>query len=406
MSEAQPTPPTPPTPPTRQPLRSSAAYNRWREVKARAFKYVALAATLFGLLMLVVFFVGLGRDVWTWFHVMPARIEEHNTRLHEEAVAITTMEADALKKIDAEMEADLRRAADDRERDKVRRQYDAARRRKLEDLETTRAEILRNEELNVRRDTSPWALLVHFFTHGPSNEPADAGILPALGGSLFVVVITILFAMPLGVGAAIYLEEYGNRNWLAHVIQVNINNLAGVPSVIYGILGAYVFVEMIFKPLESPAIAARNVFGGGMTLALLTLPVIIVSAQEALRAVPPSLRAGAHALGATRWQVIWRVVLPPALPGILTGMILSISRAIGEAAPLLLFGALMFITDTPHLFSRFTVLPMQIYGWSERPQPEWRFTAAMASAVLVILLLMLNGTAIYLRQRFSRNAKW
>ena len=212
---------------------------------------------------------------------------------------------------------------------------------------------------------------------GPSSEPEEAGILPALLGSIYLGVITVLIAVPLGVGTALYLEEYSG-NWLAKVIQINISNLAGVPSVVFGILGAFIFVELIFKPMESPVIAARNVLGGGMTLALLTLPVVIVAAQEAIRAVPVSIRHGAYAApGATKWQTTWRLVLPCSLPGILTGAILAMARAMGEAAPLVLFGALLFVNQEPTLFSRFTVLPMQVFGWADRPRhpavaSQWR----------------------------------
>ena len=175
----------------------------------------------------------------------------------------------------------------------------------------------------------------------------------------------------------------------------------------YGILGAFVFVEMVFKNIESDTngIAARNVLGGGMTLALLTLPMIIVAAQEAIRAVPLSLRHASLALGATKWQTVWRVVLPSAMPGTLTGIILAISRALGEAAPLVMFGALLFVDHNPTLFSRFTVLPMQIFGWSDRPAEAWLYNAGLASTILVATLLGLNATAIWLRGRAQRTIR-
>ncbi|MCI0642554.1 MAG: phosphate ABC transporter permease PstA [Gemmataceae bacterium] len=268
------------------------------------------------------------------------------------------------------------------------------------------------------RDTSGWGVFTYFLTHGPSSQPQDAGIYPALLGSLWVGLITLLFAVPVGVGAALYLEEYKHAGWLGKLIQVNINNLAGVPSVVYGILGAFVFVELIFKHMENAypnaGIAARNVLGGGLTLGLLTLPVVIVAAQEAIRAVPSSIRHGAYALGATHWQVIWNNVLPMARPGILTGTILSLSRAIGEAAPLVLFGALLFVNQDPSLFSRFTVMPMQIFGWADRPALTfdgetieiWRFNAAMAIVVLMVMLLAMNAVAIVLRNRAQRRMRY
>jgi phosphate transport system permease protein len=378
-----------------------------RHLFARAFEYAGLAATLFGLVMLLVFFVRLGIDVYHWFDVMPRLVQERNQKLAEQAAAAGDLKSSAdlkIKEIDDEMDEALKNAPDD-EKEKIRKLYDKVRARALADLEVTMRELA-NAEKDIRPATSPPALLLYFFTHGPSSEVEAVGILPALLGSLYLVLITIITAVPLGVGAAVYLEEYSRRNRLAQVIQININNLAAVPSVIYGILGAYLFVFLIFQRFDSERIAARNLLGGGLTLAMLILPVIIVSAQEALRAVPSSLRNAAHALGATRWQVVWHVVLPSALPGMLTGMILSVSRALGEAAPLLLFGARLFTNQNPHLFSRFTALPLQIFRWSDRPGEEWKYNAALASTVLVVMLLALNGTAIYLRQRFQRHVKW
>jgi phosphate transport system permease protein len=381
--------------------------SRARHLFARAFEYAGLAATLFGLVMLLVFFARLGIDVYHWFDAMPGLVRERNQKLTEQAAAAGDLKRSAdrkVKEVDDEMEEALKEAPD-AEKEKIRKLYDKVRARALADLEVTLRELA-NAEKDIRPATSPPALLVYFFTQGPSSEVEAVGIRPALLGSFYLVLITIVTAMPLGVGAAVYLEEYSRRNRLAQIIQININNLAAVPSVIYGILGAYIFVFLIFQRLDSETIAARNLLGGGLTLAMLILPVIIVSTQEALRAVPSSLRHAAHALGATHWQVVWHVVLPSSLPGMLTGMILSVSRALGEAAPLLLFGALVFTNQNPHLFSRFTALPLQIFKWTERPGDPSKYNAAMASTVLVVLLLALNGTAIYLRQRFQRNVKW
>jgi phosphate transport system permease protein len=383
----------------------------YREFRARLFAGFAFSATFFGLLMLVVFFWRLGTDVVAWFRTMPQQIEKRNVELRgivAEAKNIEQAREAKLAEIDREMQSELQAAPDAAARDRIRADFDRFRARALADLEATSAEML-HAAADIRDDTSPLAMLWHFFTHGPSYEPADAGILPALLGSLLLALITIVAALPLGVGAAIYLEEYRHSSWLAGLIQLNINNLAGVPAVMYGILGAFVFVELIFKPLElstGGVIAARNALGGGLTLALLTLPVVIVSAQEAIRAVPSSLRHASLALGATRWQTIWRVVLPSSLPGILTGMILALCRAVGEAAPLVLFGALLFVNQNPTLFSRFTVLPMQIFGWTDRPQVEWQYNAALASTILVAGLLLLNGLAIYLRQRAQKHTRW
>lgn len=254
-------------------------------------------------------------------------------------------------------------------------------------------------------------LNARFLTSPQSSRPELAGVRTAILGSLWTVLITILFAFPLGVGAAIYLEEYASDNWLNRIIQTNINNLAGVPSIIYGMLGLTIFVRAM-EPITSgiwfgaaePATAnGRTVLSAGLTLGLLVLPMIIINAQEAIRAVPNSLRQASYGLGATKWQTIWHHVLPNALPGILTGTILSISRAIGETAPLVVVGASTFITIDPNSpFSKFTTLPIQIYQWTSRPQDEFRNLAAAASVVLLILLLSLNASAVLLRQRARR----
>lgn len=244
-----------------------------------------------------------------------------------------------------------------------------------------------------------------------SSEVVTAGIRTAILGSLWTILITILFAFPLGVGAAIYLEEYAVGNWLSRLIQTNINNLAGVPSIIYGILGLAIFVRALEKltsgavfRLVNPTTAnGRTVLSAGLTLGLLVLPIIIINAQEAIRAVPQSLRKAGYGLGATKWQVIWSHVLPNALPGILTGTILAVSRAIGETAPLVVIGASTAISFDPSSpFSKFTTLPIQIYQWTARPQDEWRHLAAAAIVVLLALLLSLNASAILLRNRFAR----
>ena len=242
-------------------------------------------------------------------------------------------------------------------------------------------------------------LSLDLLTNTPSRKPEQAGLRPALLGTLWVIGLTALFAFPVGVGAAIYLEEYAPNNRWTRLLRTNIANLAGVPSVVYGLLGLGVFVSLF--ALE------RTVISGALTMALLILPVIIIASQEAIRAVPPSLRLAAFALGATRWQVARDHVLPAAMPGILTGIILSISRAMGAAAPLLVVGAAAYVTfNATRLTSKYTVLPMQIYEWARRPQQEFQDLAAAAIIVLLVLLLLLNATAIYLRQRFAKNVKW
>ena len=250
-----------------------------------------------------------------------------------------------------------------------------------------------------------------FVTAPQSSIPLYAGVRTAIFGSLWTIAITIIFAFPLGVGAAIYLEEYARDNWINRLIQTNINNLAGVPSIIYGMLGLAIFVRAL-EPLTSGTMFGfadpttsngRTIMSAGLTLALLILPLIIINGQEAIRAVPNSLRQASFGLGATQWQTIWNHVLPNAMPGILTGTILAISRAIGETAPLVVIGAATYITFDPDSpFSKFTTLPIQIYQWTARPQEEFRNIAAAAIVALLILLFALNAAAVLLRNRFYR----
>jgi phosphate transport system permease protein len=250
-----------------------------------------------------------------------------------------------------------------------------------------------------------------FVVRPQSSDPQRAGVRTAILGSLWTVAITVAFAFPLGVGAAIYLEEYASDNPINRMIRTNINNLSGVPSIIYGMLGLAIFVRVL-EPLSSGAILGlvdpttangRTIFSAGFTLGLLILPLIIINGQEAIRAVPASLRQASYGLGATQWQTIWHHVLPNALPGILTGAILAISRAIGETAPLVVVGASTFITVDPNgPFSKFTTLPIQIYQWTARPQGEFRNIAAAAIVILLALLLALNASAVLMRNHYSR----
>lgn len=266
---------------------------------------------------------------------------------------------------------------------------------------------------NGKLEFRSW-LTANFVTDPQSSTPEFAGVRTAILGSLWVIGITVLFSFPIGVGAAIYLEEYAADNRLHRLLQTNINNLAGVPSIIYGILGLAVFVRTLeiltsgalFGAVESTASAnGRTILSAGLTLGLLILPLLIINAQEAIRAVPISMRQAGMALGATKWQTTWHHVLPSALPGILTGTILSISRALGETAPLVVVGASTFITVDPSSpFAKFTTLPIQIYQWTSRPQAEFRHIAAAAIVVLLVMLLSLNTTSIYLRNRYSRRA--
>ncbi|MEK7313238.1 MAG: phosphate ABC transporter permease PstA [Deltaproteobacteria bacterium] len=238
-----------------------------------------------------------------------------------------------------------------------------------------------------------------FLSNFPSRMAEKAGILSALVGTVWIMGLTALFAVPLGIGAGIYLEEYGKKNPLTRLIEINIANLAGVPSIIYGLLGLGVFVRLM--SLE------RSLLTGALTLSLLVLPIIIIATRESLRAIPYSIKEASFALGATQWQTISRQTLPAAMPGILTGVILALSRAIGETAPLITIGALTYIAFLPHsVFDPFTVLPIQIFNWVSRPQEAFATNAAAGIIVLLILTLMLNSIAIYLRHKYQKRIKW
>ena len=237
-----------------------------------------------------------------------------------------------------------------------------------------------------------------FLTNIASRNADEAGVYHALMGSIWVIVLTAVMALPIGVAAAVYLEEYGTRSRLARFIELNIANLAAVPSIIYGLLGLGLFVRTMAM--------GQSVLAGASTLALLALPVVILSTREALRTVPSTIREGSYALGATKWQTIWNQVLPMALPGILTGLILALSRAIGETAPLIAIGALTYIPFAPDgIWSKFTVLPIQIFNWVSRPQPEFKVNAAAAILVLLVLLLTMNAVAVVVRDRFQRRGR-
>lgn len=284
-----------------------------------------------------------------------------------------------------------------------------------------------------------------FLTSFDSRFPENAGILAGLWGTFWVILLTGLFSVPIGVGAAVYLEEYSSDNWLTRLIRTNLANLAGVPSVVYGMLGLTVFVQMfgLFSKngileratgyhiegiellgISIPLPFSRSVISGALTLSLLILPTIIVATQEALRAVPPSIRHAALALGATRWQTIRRIVLPASIPGIVTGVILAVSRALGETAPLIVVGAATYVPFAPGRidsptdlftrpqgiaeapFDRFTVLPIQIYYWVEKPQVSFQRLASAGIVVLLGILLVMNGLALFIRYRSQKNLKW
>ncbi len=238
-----------------------------------------------------------------------------------------------------------------------------------------------------------------FIESLPSRFPEKAGIKTALWGSIWLISLTALFSVPLGVGAAVYLEEYAPRSRWRKLIQLNIANLAGVPSIVYGILGLGLFVRALAFE--------RSVLSGALTLTLVVLPIIILASQEALRAVPDSIRRSAYALGATRWQTVWYQVLPASLPGIMTGVILSLSRALGEAAPLLVVGAMAYVPFVPEKLSdEFTALPIQIFNWTSRPQEEFHHLAAAGILVLLVVLVSMNAVAVFVRHKYGKKIRW
>lgn len=270
-------------------------------------------------------------------------------------------------------------------------------------IRTEAAEKYPDAKLEFRSWLTP-----QFLTSPMSSKAEFAGVRTAIFGSLWLVGIALLFALPIGTGAAIYLQEYAPKNWLTGIIQTNINNLAGVPSIVYGMLGLAIFVRVL-APLTSGSMFGvtdsngRTVLSAGLTMGILILPLIIINAQEAIKAVPDSLRQAAFGVGATKWQTVWHHILPNSIAGILTGSILALSRALGETAPLIVVGASTFISVDPSgPFSKFTALPIQIYQWTTRPQSEFHAIAASAIIVLLVMLLTLNATAILLRNRFQR----
>ncbi|HRE15630.1 MAG TPA: phosphate ABC transporter permease PstA [Rhodocyclaceae bacterium] len=255
-------------------------------------------------------------------------------------------------------------------------------------------------------------LTLDFFLNFPSRRAAGAGILSSWVGSLLVMMVTAIAAVPLGVASGIYLEEYAKRNWVTNIIEINISNLAAVPSIVYGLLALGIFVYAFGF--------GQSILSAGLTLALLILPIVIVSTREAIRSIPAQIREGSMACGATRWQTCRYHIVPYAMPGILTGVIIGLARAIGETAPIITIGALTFIAFLPPvpftgepaagmfdwLFSPFTVMPIQIFNWTSRPDPAFEVNAAAAGFVLMTMTLLMNAVAIWLRYRLRRNIKW
>ena len=234
-----------------------------------------------------------------------------------------------------------------------------------------------------------------FLTNYASRKPLESGILAPMAGTVWVVGLTAIFTIPVGIGTAIYLEEFARKNRLTRLIELNISNLAGVPSVIYGLLGLAVFVQFLFN-------GSRNLTAGALTMTLLILPIVIIASQEAIKAVPSSYRDAAYAMGATRWQVVKTVVMPQAVPGMMSGIILALSRAVGESAPILIISSLVWVTFVPTSpDSKFTVLPLQIFTWVSQPQEDFRSIAAAGIIVLLLILLGMNAVAIWIRNKYQ-----
>jgi phosphate transport system permease protein len=395
-----------------------------RQAAAGAWKIVFLVSTMVGIVALAALLLTVINDS---FGMVAMEFEVDPASLARDGVPLERMEADGLRALlEENLSSGLLRRLDS-EKPLVQRS-----REELSDLvleRVARLQVVESwslaETLFQRQAIRQWVAANHpgarlsfrswvslgFLARAQASVPERAGVRTALLGSLWMVVIVVVVAFPLGVGAAVYLEEYARESWFTRILQVNIYNLAGVPSIIYGILGLAVFVRALERltsgALFGAAAAAtangRTILSAGLTLSVLVLPLIIINSQEAIRAVPQSLRYSSYALGATRWQTIWHHVLPGSFDRILTGTILAVSRAIGETAPLVVVGASTFVTLNPSsLFSKFTTLPIQIYQWAARPQAEFRNVAAAAIIVLLVMLLAMNAAAIMLRDRISR----
>lgn len=376
-----------------------------RHRKSKLFRYICMVSTSVGVIMLALLLLDVFTDASGWIESRIDRDPRMFERIMEqdaEFAARAEEQAPALfKKIEAKLKSRHRAA----ERDG--RVLTAA------DEAQIRADVLHSEysqdeayfEQFAMKPTTRdrmavvWAICGDLLTNFPSRHPSKAGLKSAIVGSIWLLALTALFAIPIGISAAVYLEEFAAKNRVNRFIEVNIANLAGVPSIVYGILGLAVFVR--------GADLGRSVLAGAATMSLLILPVIIIAAREALKAVPDSLRASAFALGGTRWQVTQHHVLPAALPGILTGVILAMSRAIGETAPMIMIGALSYVAFVPRgPMDDFTVLPIQIFNWIAMPQEEFHMLGACGILVLLTILLLMNATAIYIRHRAQKEIRW
>jgi phosphate transport system permease protein len=402
-----------------------ASHASQRQQTAKIWQFIFLASTIFALFTLILLFYNILNDAFGYVAIVE-KVPSESLAIN--GVPIEEQTTEQLVNILKEYESAGWMRAREKEQPLLERPQaellTLVRERVVEpevkDLWTLTESIFQRAAIEqtvaekyplARLEFRSW-LSTSFLTNPQNPDPNYSGVRTAILGSLWIILITILIALPIGVGAAVYLEEYATDNWFNRLIQTNIYNLAGVPSIIYGILGLAVFVRFavqltsgnLFGVVADPSTAnGRTILSAALTLALLILPLIIINAQEAIRAVPNSLRQASYGLGATKWQTVWNHVLPNAVSGILTGSILAISRAIGETAPLVVIGASTFITIDPNgPFSKFTTLPIQIYQWASRPQPEFHKLAAAAILVLLALLLTLNATAILLRNRFAR----
>lgn len=386
-----------------------------RRAADTAFAYVCLACTWVGLVLLVVLLYTVSRDgiIYMWRRAdtnprLVYRLMAADPGFLERAESISPGFADYFEPLDA---AEFESAED----------LAIASESQFADQQTFLNELRKDEpevfgQLGLRAGGLAFELFAdnvkQFFRNFPSRNAENAGIRSAMLGTLWMILLCLVIAVVIGVASAVYLEEYARQNRLSRFIEVNIANLAGVPSIVYGLLGLTLFVGFFHKlqqrfPNDERFANPNNIISGALTLSLLVLPVIIIAAREAIRAVPSSLRQAAFAVGATRWQVVSQQVLPAALPGIVTGVILSMSRAIGETAPLITIGALTYVAFVPEsIFSGFTVLPIQIYNWISRPQEEFHNLAAFGIIVMLAVLLAMNSVAIYIRHHFERKVKW
>lgn len=385
--------------------RSRSKQLRGRHMRARVFAWVCACATWIGVVMLITLLLDVLLDSTGWIY---GRIDRDPRMFALLAESSPDFLASA-KEQDPGLFSAIEKKVNSRAR-KLERDGGALTDEQIAGIEQdvlhskyskdeTYFEQFEMHPRTSQRFTVLGAMLNDLLTNFPSRHPTKAGIKSALVGSIWLLVFTALFAIPIGIAAAVYLEEYAPRNRLNRFIEVNIANLAGVPSIVYGILGLAIFVRWMAL--------GRSVLAGAATMSLLVLPVIIIAAREAIKAVPDSIRQGAYALGATRWQVVRHHVLPAALPGVLTGVILAMSRAIGETAPMIMIGALSYVAFVPQgPMDDFTVLPIQIFNWISMPQHEFHMLGACGILVLLALLLAMNSVAIYIRQRAQRNIKW